>query len=100
MPRAPAASVLSARAAVQCALNCTSTSAPARPPPQSAPTTSGTPAFQVLGICSGASVAAPNDARSTGTGPGPRTPSVTPTNRPTLVAATVMASGAEPGEEI
>ena len=32
--------------------------------------------------------------------PGPSTASVTPTKRPTLVAATVIASGAEPGEEM
>src|SRR3954449_13549321 len=99
MPRAPVASVASACAGVQCAPSWSSTRAPARPPPQS-PVTSGTPAFQALGICSGASVAAPNDARSAGNAPGPSTPAVTPTNRPTLVAATVIASGADPGELI
>src|SRR5258706_11499493 len=100
MPGAPAAIVLSARAGVQCELSCTSTSAPARPPPQSVATTSGTPAVQAAGTCSGVSVAAPNEVRSAGTAPGPSRPSVTPTKRPTLVAATVIASGAEPGEEI
>ncbi len=100
MPSAPGVRAATAWPAEHCGPSCTSASAPARPPPHVLLTASGTPAFQAASSSPELAVAAPNETRSAGTAPGPRTPSVTPLKWPTLVAATVMASSAEPGDEI